>query len=100
MAGAAGGSAPEILAEDPEAGFLLVEDFGEATHAGLLDAGDADPLPLYEEAAEALAALHAAPPPPGMPAWDAAAMARATAATILDWWWPAAFGVPADDGVR
>ena len=87
---AAGLSVPEILAEDATAGFLLVEDFGDATHAGLLDAG-ADPVPLYEEAAEALAALHAAPPPPGLPRWDAAAMARATAATFLDWWWPAAF---------
>jgi N-acetylmuramate 1-kinase len=87
---AAGLSVPEILAEDATAGFLLVEDFGDATHAGLLDAG-ADPVPLYEETAEALAALHAVPPPPGLPRWDAAAMARATAATFLDWWWPAAF---------
>jgi hypothetical protein len=96
---AAGLSAPEILAADEAAGFLVIEDFGEQTHAGLLDAG-ADPLPLYEEAAEALAALHAAPPPPGLPAWDAAAMARATAATFLDWWWPATFGAPAGEEVR
>jgi hypothetical protein len=60
----------------------------KATHAGLLDAG-ADPVPLYEEAAEALAALARRPPPPGLPRWDAAAMAKATAATFLDWWWPA-----------
>lgn len=96
---ASGLSAPEILAEDPEAGFLIIEDFGEATHAEMLDAG-ADPLPLYEEAAEALAALHAAPPPPGLPAWDAAAMTRATAATFLDWWWPAAFGAPPGPEIR
>ncbi|RAI60623.1 aminoglycoside phosphotransferase family protein [Roseicella frigidaeris] len=97
--GAAGLSLPEIIAEDPEAGFLLIEDFGDATHAALLDAG-ADPVPLYVEAAEALAALHAAPVPPGLPAWDAAAMARATAATFLDWWWPAALGAPAGEAVR
>jgi aminoglycoside/choline kinase family phosphotransferase len=96
---AAGLSVPEILAEDAAAGFLLIEDFGEATHAGLLDAG-ADPQPLYEEAAEALAALHAAPPPPGLPAWDAAAMVQATAATFLDWWWPAAFGAAPEPAVR
>lgn len=96
---AAGLSAPEILAEDPARGLLLIEDFGEATHAGLLDAG-ADPVPLYAEAAEALAALHAAPPPGGLPAWDAAAMTKATAATFLDWWWPAAFGAPAGEAVR
>lgn len=96
---AAGLSVPEILAEDPAAGFLIVEDFGEATHAGLLDSG-ADPAPLYEEAAEALAALHAAPPPPGLPRWDAAAMAKATAATLLDWWWPATFGAEPPAAVR
>ena len=96
---AAGLSVPEVLAEDPAAGFLLVEDFGEATHAGLLDAG-ADPQPLYEEAAEALAALHAAPPPPGLPRWDAEAMAKATAATFLDWWWPATFGAEPPAAVR
>jgi aminoglycoside/choline kinase family phosphotransferase len=96
---AAGLSVPEIVAEDPAAGFLLVEDFGDETHAGLLDAG-ANPLPLYEEAAEALAALHAAPPPPGQPRWDAEAMAKATAATFLDWWWPAAFGAEPSPAVR
>ncbi|MBD0271842.1 MAG: phosphotransferase [Acetobacteraceae bacterium] len=96
---AAGLSVPEILAEDPAAGFLLVEDFGEATHAGLLDSG-ADPVPLYEEAAEALAALHAVPPPPGLPRWDAEAMAKATAATLLDWWWPATFGAAPSPAIR
>ena len=92
-------SAPEVIAADPDRGLLIIEDLGTATHADLLDAG-ADPAPLYAEAAEALAALHAAPPPPGLPAWDAAAMARATAATLLDWWWPAAFGAPPNDAVR
>lgn len=96
---AAGLSAPEVIAADPGRGLLLIEDLGAATHADLLDAG-ADPAPLYAEAAEALAALHAVPPPDGLPAWDAAAMARATAATFLDWWWPAAFGGPAGDGIR
>lgn len=92
-------SAPEVLAADEAAGMLLIEDFGDATHAALLDAG-AEPLPLYLEAAEAMAALHAQPPPPFLPAWDAAAMARATAATFLDWWWPTAMGAAADAEAR
>ena len=92
-------SAPEIIAADPDQGLVLLEDFGDATHAALLDGG-ADAPALYAEAAEALAALHEAPPPPGLPAWDAAAMARATAATFLDWWWPAAMGAPASDDLR
>ncbi|WP_431282874.1 aminoglycoside phosphotransferase family protein [Humitalea sp. 24SJ18S-53] len=91
-------SAPRILAED-EAGFLLIEDFGDATHAALLDAGAAA-APLYAHAAEALAALHAAPPPPGLPAWDAQAMTVATAATFCDWWWPATFGALPSAAVR
>jgi len=32
-------SAPEIIAADPEVGLVLLEDFGDATHAALLDAG-------------------------------------------------------------
>jgi aminoglycoside/choline kinase family phosphotransferase len=92
-------SAPDILAADEAAGLLLLEDFGDATHAALLDAGG-DPLPLYLDAAETLAALHAAPPPADRPAWAAGEMARATAATFLDWWWPAAMGAPADAGTR
>ena len=84
-------SAPEVLAADPPAGLMLLEDLGEPTHASLLDAG-ADPLPLYTAAAETLAALHAAPPPPGLPLWEGETMARAAAATFLDWWWPAALG--------
>ncbi|MFH5925402.1 aminoglycoside phosphotransferase family protein [Roseomonas xinghualingensis] len=84
-------SAPEVLAADPPAGLLLLEDLGEPTHATLLDAG-AEPLPLYLAAAETLAALHEAPPPAGLPAWEGAAMARASGATFLDWWWPAALG--------
>ncbi|HEY4254624.1 MAG TPA: phosphotransferase [Roseomonas sp.] len=92
---AIGLSAPEVLAEDPARNLLLIEDLGEATHAALLDAGT-DPAPLYAEAIETLAALHAAPPPAGLPRWDGAAMARTAAATFLDWWWPAAFGAQPD----
>ena len=84
-------SAPEVIAADPNAGLLLLEDLGEPTHASLLDAG-ADPIPLYAAAVETLAALHAAPPPAGLPPWEGEAMARTAAATFLDWWWPAAMG--------
>ncbi|WP_367614801.1 aminoglycoside phosphotransferase family protein [Plastoroseomonas arctica] len=92
-------SAPRILAEDAAQGLLLIEDFGDATHAALLDA-DAVPGALYAEAVAALAVLHEAPPHAGLPAWDAAAMARATAATFLDWWWPEALGRPPSTAQR
>jgi len=92
-------SAPEVLAEDRAAGLLLVEDLGPDTHASLLDAG-ADPLPLYVAAAEALAAIHAAPPPAGLPDYEAPRMTEMAGLTFLDWWWPAAFGTPPADAVR
>jgi aminoglycoside/choline kinase family phosphotransferase len=91
-------SAPEVIAADAARGFVLLEDFGAHTVAGLLDAG-ADPAPLYLDAAATLAALHAAPPPGGLPAWDAARMAETAAATFLQWWWPETFGAPPSEDV-
>jgi N-acetylmuramate 1-kinase len=82
--------APEILAEAPAAGLLLVEDLGPRNTAEALDAG-ADALPLYEQAAATLATLQRVPPE-GLPRWDGPRMAEATAATFCDWWWPAAMG--------
>ncbi len=92
-------AAPRIFAEDAAAGLLIVEDFGPATMAERLDAG-AQALPLYLAAAQTLAALHAAPPMPGLPRWGIAEMQRATAATFLDWFWPAAMGAPPGPGIR
>ncbi len=92
-------SAPEIFAADEVQGFVLLEDFGAQTQAQRLDAG-AEPMPLYLAAAEALAVLHEAPPPPGLPRWDGSNMPRLTAATFLEWWWPAAFGAAPSDEVR
>ena len=86
-------SAPEIIAADPARGFLLIEDFGQATMADALDDG-ADPAPLYGDAAATLAALHEAPPPAHLPPWGATRMAETAAATFLEWWWPETFGAP------
>ena len=91
-------SVPEVIAADAERGFLLLEDLGRDSMAVRLDAG-ADSRPLYLAAAEALAALHEAPPPAGLPAWDAARMAETSAATFLDWWWPEAFGAEPGEAV-
>ena len=97
---AAGGlSVPAILAREEAAGLLLVEDLGDETHAALLDSG-ADPVPLYAAAGGALAVLHGLPVPPGLPRWGAAEMAKAAAATFLDWWWPAALGHQPDAAAR
>ncbi len=95
----AGLAAPEVIAADPARGFLLLEDLGRETMASRLDAGP-DALPLYADAAEALAALHAAPPPEGLPEWGAPRMAETAAATFLDWWWPEALGAKPTEAQR
>lgn len=93
-----GSCVPEILAAEAPAGLVLLEDLGDSTFPAVLEAGNTEPL--YDAATEALAALHAAPPPPGLPEWNAASMAQAAEATFLDWWWPGRFGSPASITVR
>lgn len=55
-------SAPEIVALDATAGLAVLEDFGDALFARVIEAGQPE-APLYLAAVEALAALHAAPTP-------------------------------------
>ena len=55
-----GFSAPAILARDEQNGLLLLEDFGDATFAKLLD-GHSDPVELYTLATDALIALQQNP---------------------------------------
>ena len=52
-----GFSAPQILAEDENNGFLLLEDFGDDTFTNLL-AQDEDEAALYELATDTLASIH------------------------------------------
>lgn len=56
---ARGLSAPEILAEDAEVGFLLLEDLGDALYARVCAAEPAREAELYAAAADLLAELHA-----------------------------------------
>lgn len=66
---ARGFSVPEVLAEDPDAGLLLLEDLGDDTYTRLLGAGGDEPA-LYGAAIDALIALHRQPEtdvvPPGV----------------------------------
>lgn len=90
-------SVPEVVAADEPAGLLLLEDFGDALfHA--LPPDDLDDA--WEAAADALLVMRAAPPPPGLPEWGPDQMRTVALATVLDWWWPAAFGAPASPEVR
>jgi len=55
-------SAPEVVALDAPAGLAVLEDFGDALFARVIEDGQ-DEVPLYLAAIEALATLHAAPTP-------------------------------------
>lgn len=89
---AAGLAVPEVIASDLDAGFLLLEDFGDDTFTALLNAG-ADAQPLYALATDALLRLAEAPAPQGLAAY-APAERVAHLATVRDWLWPELFGQP------
>ena len=55
-----GYSAPEIYAEDMEAGLLLLEDFGDTTFTLMISAS-VDEKKLYECAIDLLIDLHSRP---------------------------------------
>ena len=64
---ASGLAAPEVLAEDTERGFLLLEDLGTTDIAGRLRQYPEEAADLYEAATALLAALRDLPPPEGLP---------------------------------
>lgn len=55
-------SAPEVIAASPAEGFAILEDLGDDLYARLIEAG-APEAPLYDAAIDALAVIHASPPP-------------------------------------
>ncbi len=59
----AGLSTPEIIAVDAPRGLAVIEDFGDALFARVIETGEAEE-PLYLAAVEAMAALHAQGAPP------------------------------------
>lgn len=56
-------SAPRILAQDSQHGFLLLEDLGDDLFARVIAADPAQEMPLYAAATDVLVALHQAKPP-------------------------------------
>ncbi len=87
-------SAPDILAEDVEAGLLLLEDLGDDTFTRLLENGAAEE-PLYALAVDVLVHLHRLPTaravPPGVPSYDETRLLE-EALLFTDWYMPAAVG--------
>lgn len=66
-------SAPAILAEDAQHGFLLLEDLGDALFDRVVAAQPETEEALYASAVDVLIQLHSAAPPP-LAAYDGAAM--------------------------
>lgn len=92
---AAGLSAPAVLAEDRAKGFLLIQDFGDATYTRLLARAEADPDPdpdpeterrLYALAVDALVRLHKSEEAARLdrPRYDADLLVE-EAALLADW---------------
>lgn len=84
---AGGMRAPAILAAEPEAGWVLTEDFGNDRMRDWLNAHPGEERAAYEAAVEALTALHRLPPGPFAP-YDLAVYQR-EAALLTEWWCPA-----------
>jgi aminoglycoside/choline kinase family phosphotransferase len=94
-----GHRAPEIYAEAPKEGLVLLEDFGQDRMRDWIEAHPEDEVPIYERAVDALVALHRSPPGPFSP-YDMAAYQRETA-LFTEWWCPAAkLAVDADGYAR
>jgi len=64
---AAGLSAPEILAQNLNDGFLILEDFGDALFADLMATDPSQEIPLYRAAADVLLHLHLQDPKHDLP---------------------------------
>lgn len=88
-------SAPAVLAQDLEHGFLLLEDLGDDLFARLLTVEPRREPALYAAATDCLLHLQASPPPAGLPDLSAADWATA-AAFALDWYAFAATGIRPD----
>ncbi|MEO1276936.1 MAG: phosphotransferase [Pseudomonadota bacterium] len=92
-------SAPEILAEDPGQGLLLLEDLGDDLYARVIANGGADEWALYDAAIDLLVDLQRETDTAGLLPYDAAAY-RAEAALLTDWYMPAATGKETPIAVR
>jgi len=98
-----GFSAPEILAERPEAGLLLLEDLGDDTYTQVL-ANGGDETALYEVALDVLTQLHrrsaeCEPRAEGIEPYDNEALLY-EATLLTDWYMPAVLGRDTAAAVR
>ncbi len=92
---ALGLAAPEVMAEDPELGALILEDFGDATFTRVLAERPMEERPLYELATDVLIRLHRLAPaqavPKGLDSYDHKRLLD-EAMLLFDWYYPAVMG--------
>ncbi|MCQ0091475.1 aminoglycoside phosphotransferase family protein [Roseovarius sp. M141] len=82
---ALGLSAPRILAQDIDQGFLLIEDLGDDLFARIIPRHPEIEIDLYRAATDVLIELHKAVAPADLPSYDTELMAQ-MAALALDWY--------------
>ena len=93
-------SAPKILAERPEDGLLLLEDFGDNTYTRVLNESPDQEEALYMLAADLLIALHKRfASKQTLPRYDDALL-TIEANLLIDWYLPAITGAPIADTLR
>ncbi len=96
-------SAPQILAENDESGFLLLEDLGDDTFTRILAEEPESETGLYELAVDVLCELHRRPPeaavPAGLEPYDEERLLE-EACLLPDWTLPAVAGAATSDAVR
>ncbi len=86
-------SAPRILNRDDSAGFLLLEDLGDALFASIIPRNPDLENSLYSTATDVLVHLHAQTPPADLARYDAPT-ATALSALVFDWYIPGATDTP------
>lgn len=84
----AGFSAPDILAEDADRGFLLLEDLGDDLFASLMAEDPSREVPLYSAAADFLTDLHRHQPPGWLVPYDPRTLGEMVRITS-EWYLPA-----------
>lgn len=80
-------SAPRILAQDLEGGFLLLEDFGDLVFDLLMEQDPSRQYSLYSSATDVLIALHSHPAPSLLAVLDPTRMVD-IARMVVDWYVP------------
>lgn len=93
-------SAPKILAERPEDGLLLLEDFGDNTYTRVLNESPEREEALYMLAVDLLIALHKRfASKQTLPRYDDSLLTT-EANLLIDWYLPAITGAPITDTLR